>query len=80
MKPLVKVQIPFSETVAMADSLLAQPPEWFKPFFDGRVPSFDEITKLVDAWSRNGWRTRSGSTSEDILYRSENFCIRDARK
>jgi hypothetical protein len=48
MKPLVKVQIPFSETVAMADSLLAQPPEWFEPFM-GHVPTFDEITEFVDA-------------------------------
>jgi hypothetical protein len=47
MKPLVKATIPFNEVVAMADSLLAKEPEWFKPFFDGRVPSWDEVVALV---------------------------------
>jgi hypothetical protein len=32
----------------MADSLLAQPPEWFEPFM-GHVPTVDEITEFVDA-------------------------------
>jgi hypothetical protein len=48
MKPLVKTRIPFNEMVALADTLLSKPPEWFEPFL-GHVPTFDEITKFVDA-------------------------------
>jgi hypothetical protein len=32
MKPLVKARIPFNEMVALADTLLAKPPEFFEPF------------------------------------------------
>jgi hypothetical protein len=49
MKPLVKARIPFNEMVALADTLLAKPPEWFEPFM-GHIPAgFDEISKFVNA-------------------------------
>jgi hypothetical protein len=49
MKSLVKTRIPFNEVVALADTLLSKPPEWFEPFL-GHVPaSFDEISAFVNA-------------------------------
>jgi hypothetical protein len=48
MKPLRKTTIPYSEVMAMADSLLSQPPEFFELFLGKKNPSFDEIAQLVD--------------------------------
>jgi hypothetical protein len=47
MKPFTKTTIPYTEVVAMADMLLAKPPEFFEPFLGKKNPSFDEISALV---------------------------------
>jgi hypothetical protein len=48
VKPLVNTGVlAYSEVMAMADDLLAQPPEFFEPFL-GKNPSWEQVKDLVD--------------------------------
>jgi hypothetical protein len=63
MKPLVKAKIPGAEIIAMADTLLAKEPEWFKPFFGGRCPPGMRSLNWLTGRPMNGWKKRSGLTT-----------------